>query len=126
MTECCVDWHVVHAWEDETERAGASASAKAKAYASAVKGSGKAYAKGSGKLYASALEEACEGCHADANSHTLHSGLERRSRVSLCLSICSSISSDSISFISLFSKVLQLRFMHHYGIRSKRRKRASE
>jgi len=118
MTECCVDCHVVHAWEDETERAGASASAKAKAYASAV--------KGSGKLYASALEEACEGCHADANSHTTHSGLERRSRVSLCLSICSSISSDSISFISLFSKVLQLRFMHHYGIRSKKRKRAGE
>ena len=71
MTACCVDCHVVHAWEDETERESASASAKAKAYASAIKGSGKAYAKGSGKLYASVLEETCEGCHANAESHTL-------------------------------------------------------
>ena len=63
MTECCVDCHVVHTWEDETERESASASAKAKAYASAI--------KGSGKLYASVLEEACEACHADSNSHTL-------------------------------------------------------
>jgi len=48
MTECCVDCHVVHEWEDQAERESASASAKAKAYASAIKGSGKAYAKGSG------------------------------------------------------------------------------
>ena len=71
MTECCVDCHVVHAWEDETEKESASASAEAKAYASATKGSGKLYAKGTGKVYASVLEEACQGCHANANSHTL-------------------------------------------------------
>lgn len=47
-TECCVDCHVVHAWEDETE-------------------------KNSQKVYASVLETLCEGCHANANSHTLAS-----------------------------------------------------
>ena len=55
MTECCVDCHVVHAWQDADEREKAAARAKAR-----VSG-----------VYASVLEEACEECHADANSHTL-------------------------------------------------------
>jgi len=45
-TECCVDCHVVHEWEDETERK-------------------------SPRKVSSVLEKACEGCHATANSHTL-------------------------------------------------------
>jgi len=53
MTECCVDCHVVHAWEDEAERKKAAARAKARLLG----------------MYTSALEEACEGCHASADSH---------------------------------------------------------
>jgi len=60
MTECCVDCHVVHAWEDETEREEAAERASAKAKAKGIQG-----------VFASVLEETCEGCHADANSHTL-------------------------------------------------------
>ena len=62
ITDSCVDCHVVHAWQDETERdravdrAGVPAAATAKGYPG---------------LYASVLEEACEACHAHANSHTL-------------------------------------------------------
>ena len=55
MTEDCVDCHVVHLWQDVEAREKAAARAKARL---------------SG-VYASILEEACEGCHADANSHTL-------------------------------------------------------
>ncbi|MBW2569721.1 MAG: hypothetical protein JRD93_08970 [Deltaproteobacteria bacterium] len=58
MTECCVDCHVVHTWEDQAERKKASD----KAYASAIHGAGRAYTK-------QLLEETCERCHADANSH---------------------------------------------------------
>jgi len=53
-TECCVDCHVLHAWQDETERKKAAARAN------------KAMLLG---VYTSALEEACEGCHASADSH---------------------------------------------------------
>ena len=66
MTECCVDCHVVHAWQDETERDKAAGRAAESAAASAA-----AIAKRPSGLYASVLEEACEACHADADSHTL-------------------------------------------------------
>ena len=63
MTECCVDCHVVHIWQDQTERKKASV----KAYASAIKGAGRTYTDDSGKLILE--KEACEGCHSDVNSH---------------------------------------------------------
>jgi predicted CXXCH cytochrome family protein len=66
MTECCGDCHVIHAWEDETERERAAERAAESAAESAA-----AIAKRPTGLYASILEEACEACHADANSHTL-------------------------------------------------------
>ena len=62
MTDSCVDCHVVHAWQDKTESEGAVD----KAAVSAAETS-----KGSTGLYASVLEETCEACHTDANSHTL-------------------------------------------------------
>lgn len=67
MTECCVDCHVVHIWQDQTERKKASD----KAYVSAIRGAGRAYAEDLEKrLEKPALQkENCEGCHADANSH---------------------------------------------------------
>ena len=68
MTESCVDCHVVHKWQDQTERKIASA----KIYASAIRSAGRAKARLLG-VYTSALksamEEDCEGCHTDANSH---------------------------------------------------------
>ena len=55
MTESCVDCHVVHAWQDQTEKK-----------------------KGTAKLYASVLGRTCEGCHANADSNTLsEAGLNR-------------------------------------------------
>ena len=62
MTECCVDCHVVHAWEDVTEREEAAERAAARA---------KAKATGFPSVFASALEESCEACHANSKSHTL-------------------------------------------------------
>jgi len=62
-TVSCVDCHVVHKWQSQTERKIASA----KSYASAIRGAGRVYSKSPEKL---ALEEEnCEGCHANANSH---------------------------------------------------------
>ena len=55
MTDCCVDCHVVHTWQEVEAR---------------EKAAEKATAKAAG-VYASVLEEACEGCHADHNSHTI-------------------------------------------------------
>ncbi len=52
-TESCVDCHVIHEWQDQAEREEAAAR-------SAARLSG---------VYVSALEEDCEGCHADASSH---------------------------------------------------------
>lgn len=68
MTESCVDCHVVHKWQDQTERKIASA----KIYTSAIKGAGRVYTKSPGKLSLEKLaleEEDCQGCHASANSH---------------------------------------------------------
>ncbi len=66
MTESCVDCHVVHAWQDEDELEGLFGS-KGKRWRKLYASKGKS----SRRLYASGLEETCEGCHADANSHTL-------------------------------------------------------
>ncbi len=55
ITESCIDCHVVHKWQDQAEREKAATRAKARLLG----------------VYTSALEEDCEGCHADANSHTL-------------------------------------------------------
>ena len=52
-TECCVDCHVVHLWQDQAEREKAAARAKARLLG----------------IYTADREEACEGCHADENSH---------------------------------------------------------
>lgn len=54
-TITCIDCHVVHLWQDVEARERAAARAKARL---------------SG-VYTSIQEEACEGCHADSNSHTL-------------------------------------------------------
>ena len=62
ITDCCVDCHVVHAWQDETERDGAVERAAVPAARTA---------RGPTGLYASVLQEACEACHAHADSHTL-------------------------------------------------------
>ncbi len=53
ITECCADCHVVHKWQDQTEREKAAARAKARLLG----------------VYTSDMGEACEGCHAAANSH---------------------------------------------------------
>jgi len=64
-TECCVDCHVVHLWQDQTERKKASV----KAYANAIRGAGRTYTDDSEKQQWVLEKEACEGCHSDANSH---------------------------------------------------------
>jgi predicted CXXCH cytochrome family protein len=72
MTECCVDCHVVHAWQEETEREKGAERAGERAVASAT---GRAVTSTWGaetpKLYASILGQTCESCHANAESHTL-------------------------------------------------------
>ena len=68
MTECCVDCHVVHAWQDKTERDKAAERAAERAVVTAAATAKRPTPTG---LYASVLEEACEACHADAESHTL-------------------------------------------------------
>ena len=66
MTECCVDCHVVHLWQDQTERKKASV----EAYVNAIRGAERTYTDDSEKHLGKALQkEACEGCHSDTNSH---------------------------------------------------------
>jgi predicted CXXCH cytochrome family protein len=73
MTERCVDCHVVHAWQEETEREKAAERAGEVAVASAT---GRAVTSTWGavetqELHASILGATCESCHANAGSNTL-------------------------------------------------------